>query len=501
MIIKAFGFRVGMMAREFHFADGLNVITSDGTNSVGKTTLVRLLLYSLGEQIPGTQGFRFKKLETKTLVHTDDGGRLTLIRNDKTLRIIGNDEQRFCLPFDLAQVKESIYGIGAGEVSDNLLGAFYIDQDKGWTLLNRGKVVGKIHFSVEAFLRGLSGVDQKFLLRRLEENERKYKKYKFISDAAGYRSELVDAPRLDELAPDKGRDRERLVNLRLEEASLRKRLASVRRAQKDNKRFVEYIDNLGLRVSLGDGEEMRVRSEDLVGYSDGQEYLDAEAMSLRARQSWIRQQIENLEQVSGDTESMFEVESLSDAFDRQFVRLDIDVSNLEAILDGLTEERKEIRSELSALASRGSEVYKVVNALVLEFCRMLGVEEYCLSDGKGLLTTDLRSKSGTNYHLLVLAFRMAYAASVKKILGVSLPLVVDTIRGQEMSEDNIGRSIGLLEEKMSNHQVIIATISEDGMRPDKVIRIHDHLTEDSFLVDDLDAWEIGWRLPVEDGGL
>lgn len=35
----------------------------------------------------------------------------------------------------------------------------YVDQDKGWTLLNRGTVIGKIKFSIEELLAGLNGID------------------------------------------------------------------------------------------------------------------------------------------------------------------------------------------------------------------------------------------------------------------------------------------------------------------------------------------------------
>lgn len=33
-----------------------------------------------------------------------------------------------------------------------ILGCYYIDQEKGWTLLNRGSVIGRINFNIEKFL-------------------------------------------------------------------------------------------------------------------------------------------------------------------------------------------------------------------------------------------------------------------------------------------------------------------------------------------------------------
>ena len=42
----------------------------------------------------------------------------------------------------------------------------YVDQDKGWTLLNRGTVIGKIKFSIEELLAGLNGIDIDDLIRK-----------------------------------------------------------------------------------------------------------------------------------------------------------------------------------------------------------------------------------------------------------------------------------------------------------------------------------------------
>ena len=52
----------------------------------------------------------------------------------------------------------------------------YIDQDKGWTLLNRGTVIGKIKFSIEELLAGLNGIDIDELIEKkssLELNKKK----------------------------------------------------------------------------------------------------------------------------------------------------------------------------------------------------------------------------------------------------------------------------------------------------------------------------------------
>ena len=69
--------------------------------------------------------------------------------------------------------------------------------------------------------------------------------YQFFVQAAGYQDSLVDVPSARELAPDKSRDRERLNQLRIQSASLKKKIATIRRAQNSNERFVSYVIDMG----------------------------------------------------------------------------------------------------------------------------------------------------------------------------------------------------------------------------------------------------------------
>ncbi len=71
-------------------------------------------------------------------------------------------------------------------VLSNLLGAYYIDQEKGWTLLNRGVVIGSIHFNIEELIRGLSNINCEDLIQKKVRLEREKKKYEQMSSTAQY---------------------------------------------------------------------------------------------------------------------------------------------------------------------------------------------------------------------------------------------------------------------------------------------------------------------------
>ena len=60
MRLKKFKIIYGLFSKTFMFDDTYNLIHSL-QNSVGKTTLLRALLYTLGLNIPNTKNFKFEE--------------------------------------------------------------------------------------------------------------------------------------------------------------------------------------------------------------------------------------------------------------------------------------------------------------------------------------------------------------------------------------------------------------------------------------------------------
>lgn len=143
---------------------------------MGKSTLLRLLLYGVGYPIPGTYSLKFDKVSTQVIFERE-GNRYIVNRINNYIEIYIEDE--FISSRTLTGDDESwftyIWGIDSVRVLRNILGAIYMDQDKGWTLLNRGKVIGNIRFNIRDLLIGLSksGKSLDGDLVRLE-NQKKY---------------------------------------------------------------------------------------------------------------------------------------------------------------------------------------------------------------------------------------------------------------------------------------------------------------------------------------
>ena len=149
-IINSLSIREGMYHKTFQFKNGLNLIQSNGKNSVGKTTLMRSLLYALGEPVAGTIQFKFAKHEFRVALQVGDRS-IVGLRSGNKYRIdyegLGCDI--FVLPYQLNEIRKAIWGFQSEQVLANYLGAMFIDQDKGWSLLNRGKVTSDIGFNIE----------------------------------------------------------------------------------------------------------------------------------------------------------------------------------------------------------------------------------------------------------------------------------------------------------------------------------------------------------------
>ena len=73
--------------KTFEFTSGVNIVYSK-KNSAGKTTLLRLLAYALGYQIPSTRGIRFSDYETILTVIGDNDNEFILTRNRNYIEVV-----------------------------------------------------------------------------------------------------------------------------------------------------------------------------------------------------------------------------------------------------------------------------------------------------------------------------------------------------------------------------------------------------------------------------
>ena len=191
MYFRSLELSYGNSVKTFLFSENVNLVVSK-ENSVGKSTLLRLLFYSMGYSIPGTKGIKFKNVKTKLTIETNKG-LIILERDDKFIDFKQNGNTHlFFLPNDSESLHSFIFETDNEKVLSNILGAIYLDQEKGWTLLNRGIVIGKQYFNLKDLISGLAERESRTLELELESVVSEQKKYKTMKNLYDYKTTLLD---------------------------------------------------------------------------------------------------------------------------------------------------------------------------------------------------------------------------------------------------------------------------------------------------------------------
>ena len=92
-------------------------------NSKGKTTLLRLLLYSIGYNIPGTKNFNFDKCYVECQVEIATGEEVTLIRETQSYIVVKYNGEviTYPLPGQVLELHSMLFGTKNVNLLRNLL--------------------------------------------------------------------------------------------------------------------------------------------------------------------------------------------------------------------------------------------------------------------------------------------------------------------------------------------------------------------------------------------
>lgn len=452
----------GLFCTERFFEPGFNLVFSE-KNSVGKTTLMRCILYGLGYSVPGTKKFNLEACNIKVVLEKDDGGIITLNRStSNSIELEEGDIQlSYALPVQLKELHEKIYGTDNEDIVNNLLGAIYADQEKGWTLLNRGKAIAGVHFNIDELIRGLSGRNCADILLRKKKVEENLKKYKQILNIAEYRESIASA---SVSFTQDSYNRERLLKLdqfKVERESIKKEIKRLDENIKSNKKAIELINDMKLVIKLDSGEEICVTRDMVVGASDSIDLLRAKKKLLIPRLERIIKEIEALELEIKDEEqqlSLFPTESLADVFDRKMSEVDISPVDVKRVISDLEKERKALKDQISQFTNNSNDVTQSMIKTVQKYMGELGDTDAEKMTWRYLFTSNLKELTGAVLHKTVFSFRLAYIIEIEKALGIKLPILLDSPKGKEIDDINIGKMMQILQRDFPDNQIIIASI-------------------------------------------
>lgn len=481
MIIKSIRIKEGLFSRFIEFSDNANLIHSK-QNSKGKTTLLRFLLYSLGYNIPNTRKIKFERCEVETVVYTEKIGDVTLSRTANSHIVLSVNDNRitYVLPEQQNELHSIIFGTDNADILGNLLGAFYVDQEKGWTLLNRGVAIGSIHFNIEELIRGLSGRDCTSLIQREAKLSRELGKYKQMFSVAQYQ-ETIEAEEgsLAIECYDEKIDSE-LEQLRIRQNALKKELRRLDKAIKDNKHFSRFIADMKLLIKGPDEINIAVTHENILGFDDNTEYLIAKQKLLSAELESVSSSINarEVQRQSEDEQLLFwESETLLQAFDRRIASLQINAVVIEREIKRLEEGLRDVRQAITDSTKMNNDVVNSLYQNILKYAVELGIGSDTTIAASYLFTSNLKELSGAVLHKTVFTFRLAYIIEIERAIGVKLPIILDSPSGKEVDQKNIKLMMDILKRDFSDYQIIIASIFEYDFDPINIIEITNRLIE------------------------
>lgn len=482
MIINSLYIEDGLDKRTFLFTEGVNLIHSL-ENSVGKTTLMRLLLYSLGFSIPGTKKMRFDKVITSCNLTMQNG---EIIRMDRRCGDCievqyGEKKRTYILPDDVLKLHNILFKSENVDIINNLLGVIYTDQEKGWTLLNRGVVIGKNTFNIESLIRGLSDIDCKELLDLESKLSRYIDRLDHMINVFECQQQIISVSGdIAKRSKDEEIDAQEARLLLLKE-NYAKQLSSIDRALNDNKLAANFVEDMKILVALPNGEYINVTKDNVCGLTETIEFLVAKRKHLTFNIKQVTRELDKLyssKQKDDEQMELFASESLVDNFERSIMRVPVNGIAVKEKKEELMKERGRVRQEISFQTRSNSSVIFSMHKNVVKYMKELGINDETAANY--LFTSNLKELSGAVLHKTVFAFKLAYILELEKKLNIKLPILLDSPRGREVDEKNANSMMNILKRDFLDNQIIIASIYNYDFVEPNLIEIKNRLMESAL---------------------
>ena len=461
MIIESIQIISNNGSYEYSFSNKIAMIYSR-ENSKGKTTLVRMILYALGYQVPATEGIGDFSKFTFILSLFSAGEKYLLTRHDQNMTVSSRvGAVTYILPYDEDKMFMRIFGVEDDLILKNLLAVFYMDQEKGWTMLNRGKIIGNIRFNIEEFIAGLSGKDIYALMEEKNTLNQELKKYRYFKNVADINNEYTEYSHIEQFGDFSLQELlQTQKELQLKCKKLNKKIAALTGVINNNKDFASLICDFGA-VIVFEGKEIEITKDNLKCYGDYQELLELKRRDLKFEAGELNKKIKRLSRKISEKNTLFSVSSILDDLEAQISYMNIDISGIEKSIAQLSNKRRSVNNKIKEVLLSNNRQLIGIYSTINKYATELGIKQYIIRDDPTfVLVNKLKGFSGRVLAQMAFVFKLAYINSVYDQYGVCLPIIIDSPRTNELSKKSTDSMMRILVRDFACHQIILASIYE-----------------------------------------
>ncbi len=444
--------------RKILFDEHINLIFSK-ENSKGKTTLLRLILYGLGYNIPATDGVKTFDNFQVIIEYENNNKKYILERNESDIEIyFESEKQIFILPEQVEELHALMFNISDTTILNNLLAIFYIDQEKGWTLLNRGSIIGKNRFNVEDFIAALSDKDVQSIHNELDKIKNEIKKYKYLKSMAEYKKEIIVDETINYNKQNNIVLYEQKNFLFMKKNELLQDINEINDILKDNRKLIQYLEKLDIFVKVSEDKNIKVSKETILNYNENQIYYETRKKELEIKLAKIRKELKKVEDEIDSRNILFNYKTVLEEVDDMIQNVNVDENQIDKIIDQLTKKQKRLNKDLRAVIANNNMYLTSIFNNIQKYATELGIKEYIKDDYNFVLTNQLKGKSGKILTQMSFVFKLAYLLEIKKKYDIILPLIIDSPRTNELTDEASTAMLKIIERDFNDHQVIFASI-------------------------------------------
>ena len=404
MLIKQIEYDGGLDYKGKIVFDKKSIISSEH-NEIGKSTLLRVILYALGFEVVMTNGIADLNLKTKIKIVTDNLKEIQIYRNnDKVIleQNSGEEEIQLQLPDDRTILQSSFLNFSNNELLKNCLGTFYFEQDR-YSLINYGVVTPKNHFDLrELIIQLVPEVEEK--LKEIDRKENVVKRR--ISAINAINAVLRDQNDQDNLLEENDQDEVTIQNVN----ALKFKLKQLKRKKHA---VMESIDN----------------------------QIDKTKQLIRKNEQAVKEKYEN-------KDAHF---TIPKAFN-------LDKNN--AMLKYLQGQKEDLILQKKSLLIEHSyqELQDKLYKLYTDYANELKLSNWLKN---GIFSSkNISGLIGTEREFTSISIRLAAVKLIEESTKINLPIILDS-PFQELDSTNKKLLIDFLEKEFSEkHQIIITSVAD-----------------------------------------